>query len=240
MERAPSRICGRKSPLPRKKVWFELPKIPRLKEAMDAPPTYTEEARLSALRETLSAQENASAQLPSLKMDTSWVERALKKAWEYLEPWVPDFSLNKDDFSFPVDLEGIWLTVKVLFLLTSAILLLKLFQVLWSRRSQSSLAERPSRPLSQNSLVSLIESACREGRWTEALRLRWCLFLQRKNLRSSITPQEFALREKPIAQLPQVLAGMFGPLEAAHESLFQDFDRNCHAFETSQARGDAA
>lgn len=207
---------------------------------MDSPPTYSEETRLGALREVLSGQENGSAELPSLKVDTSWVQQALQKAWDVIEPWIPEFSLGKDGFSFPVDPEGIWLTIKVLFLLTSAILLFKLFQYLLTRHGGAARGVTSSRPPSLGNLEALLERACTEGRWTEALRLRWALFLLRRNLTPSTTPQEFAHTGDTLSQLSDVLKGMFGPFGSAHERLFRDFDRDCEQAENSHAQRGAA
>lgn len=203
---------------------------------MDTQPTYSEDARLNALHDAIAAHGHTGTQLPSLTIDTSWVKEALKKVWEIVEPWLPEFSIKAGDFPFPVDPGSLWFWAKILLVITALFLAYKALQLLLGMRNPSSPFLSVPSQIPVGGYSDLLQNATREGRWKEALRLRWCILLKHRNFASSLTPIEFVARGGSLSPLSSFLAGMFGAQEHANEDLYLSFSRQCEQLEGPSAQ----
>ncbi len=126
-----------------------------------------------------------------------WFRSMQELAKEIYEKYFkPDADLNTK-FNWEI----VFLVIKVLFWLSLATLIVYGILSLFRRFSDSDQVRVREPQISietrENRLVDIIKEMMQKGEWAKAAKLRWRLFLERRNMNSEKTPLEFEREVNP-------------------------------------------
>jgi hypothetical protein len=185
---------------------------------MTAPTPIPLEARQAALDAVVANLPESARQLPDLQDTSGFFAQLMQIIWDSLGPWLRNL--------FPERVPGAGGgpgLVPSLLLTLFAVSILGLLLRAKTRTHRSARLRahdiRQATIAASASIQQELQRAIKAGEWQKALRLRWSLFLRRKNLLLGKTPSEAISSGvwEPPAAPPTVTELMFGPTPATSE-----------------------